>query len=245
VDAPAKTITAANRGERALVVPVVAAPFITEHANASHQRNMPADAPLRTQCAQVKGGHFALASVFLAQHNTGMIGHAATDPVSSITGTGSQQAFVACSVVKYYGADQDPQMLEPLHSVTTMDRFGLVHSHLAIPVLTPALAKKARQVAKFLRRHGVEFEGEFATVAGLVIVDIGMRMLVPRELFRAQGFPEDFVIDRGLFELEDGTIEERKLTGKEQVKMCGNSVSPLHAMALIRANLPELQEVAA
>jgi DNA (cytosine-5)-methyltransferase 1 len=204
---------------------------------------MPANEPLRTQCATVKGGHFALVSTFLAQHNTGVIGHDLTDPMSSVTSTGSQQAVVACSVVKYYGADQDPQMLDPLHSVTTMDRFGYVQSQLALPVLTPEMSVRARRVARFLRSHGVKFEGEFATVCGLVIVDIGMRMLVPRELYRAQGFPEDYVIDRGLFVEDDGTIVERMLSGKEQVKMCGNSVSPIHAAALIRANLPELQAV--
>jgi DNA (cytosine-5)-methyltransferase 1 len=74
-----------------------------------------------------------------------------------------------------------------------------------------------------------------------VIVDIGMRMLTPRELYRAQGFPDNYVIDRG----HDG----RKFSNKTQVLMVGNSVSPWPMMALIRANADrgeyELLEVAA
>ena len=61
-----------------------------------------------------------------------------------------------------------------------------------------------------------------------VIVDIGMRMLTPRELYRAQGFPDNYVIDRGY----DG----RKFSNKTQVLMVGNSVSPWPMMALISAN---------
>lgn len=64
------------------------------------------------------------------------------------------------------------------------------------------------------------------------IVDIGMRMLTPRELFRAQGFPDDYIIDRDY-------------TGKPypksaQVARCGNAVPPQFAKALVRANLPEM-----
>src|SRR5260370_265797 len=74
----------------------------------------------------------------------------------------------------------------------------------------------ALRVGEFLRAYGVVFEGEFATVSGYVIVDLGMRMLAPRELFRCQGFPEDYVIDRAwVVNPQSGEIEEVKLT-KEQ-----------------------------
>lgn len=63
------------------------------------------------------------------------------------------------------------------------------------------------------------------------ISDIGMRMLEPRELYRAQGFPEDYIIDR------DNTGKE--YSRKEQVARCGNAVPPPFAEALVRANLPE------
>ena len=63
-----------------------------------------------------------------------------------------------------------------------------------------------------------------------VIVDIGMRMLTPRELFRAQGFPDDYIIGD---DPEQGLI----LTKSAQVRMCGNSVSPVMSEALARANV--------
>jgi DNA (cytosine-5)-methyltransferase 1 len=90
---------------------------------------------------------------------------------------------------------------------------------------------KARLVAAFLRRYGVEFEGEFARVGQFIIWDIRMRMLVPRELFRAQGFPEDYVIGDG---------PGLTLSRTAQVRMVGNSVSPPLARAIVAANVPDL-----
>jgi DNA (cytosine-5)-methyltransferase 1 len=230
-----------------VVLPSGAAHFISENANASHHRNFSAIEPLRTICAQVKGGHFSLGAVFLAQHNTGMVGHSGREPLSTIVGRGAQQNVVFCSMVKYYGADQDPQMGEPLHTITTKDRFGLVEVQGALPELTPALAVKARRVARWLRANGVKVEGEFAMVGAYVIVDVGMRMLKPRELYRAQGFPESYVIDRCLVETKSGAWIDRPLSGTEQIHMCGNSVSPPVAAALIRANLntPSFEKLAA
>jgi len=71
------------------------------------------------------------------------------------------------------------------------------------------------------------------TLAGqdYVIADIGMRMLQPRELYRAQGFPESYQIERGA----DG----RQLSKAAQVRMCGNSVCPPVAAAIVRANYVE------
>lgn len=75
---------------------------------------------------------------------------------------------------------------------------------------------------------------------GLVVVgginyqisDIGMRMLEPRELYNAQGFPPDYIIDRD--------YSGKTYPKSEQVAKCGNSVPPAFAEALVRANLPEL-----
>jgi len=64
------------------------------------------------------------------------------------------------------------------------------------------------------------------------IVDIGLRMLEPHELYAAQGFPDDYIIGRDL--------EGKKVTKTEQVKRCGNAVPPPFAEALVKANLPEL-----
>ena len=76
------------------------------------------------------------------------------------------------------------------------------------------------------------------TVKGIdyQIVDIGMRMLNPRELFNAQGFPSDYVIEKD--------AEGHKYTQKAQVARCGNAVPPPFAKALVEDNLPELCNIA-
>jgi DNA (cytosine-5)-methyltransferase 1 len=196
------------------------------------------DEPLHTVMAGAP--RHGVVAAFLAQHNGGTCpgSRAADEPVSTVTATGAQQAVVSAGLlslkgsdrrasdieaphptvtaqgthsaevraflVKYYGNDKDGvSPAEPMHTVPTRDRFGLV------------MVK------------GEPYE----------IVDIGMRMLRPRELFRAQGFPDSYVIDRR----PDGS----KLTGTSSVRMCGNSVSPVMARALIAANfIPDEVEIA-
>lgn len=74
----------------------------------------------------------------------------------------------------------------------------------------------------------------FVTIAGVdyQIVDIGLRMLEPKELYGCQGFPDDYIIDH------DYTGKEYPRS--EQVRRCGNAVCPPIPAALVRANLPEL-----
>ena len=64
------------------------------------------------------------------------------------------------------------------------------------------------------------------------IVDIGLRMLEPKELYGCQGFPDDYIIDRD--------CNGKPYSRAEQVKRCGNAVCPPVAEALVRANVPEL-----
>lgn len=193
ISEPLRTVSAEGQ-HHALVMP-----FLTEHANASNQRNFHADEPLRTICAGVKGGHFALCAAFLARHYGGHENDGAplTIPMHTIT-TQDHHALVTALLIKFYGTDQDQRLTEPLHTITTKDRFGLVMVH-----------------------------GEPHR-----IVDIGMRMLSPRELYRAQSFPDSYVIDHGL----DADGERVPLTKTAQVRMCGNSVSPANAQALVAAN---------
>jgi DNA (cytosine-5)-methyltransferase 1 len=63
------------------------------------------------------------------------------------------------------------------------------------------------------------------------ISDIGLRMLTPRELYDAMGFPHDYIIDKD--------INGNPITRADQVERCGNAVCPAVAEALVRANLPE------
>ncbi len=118
----------------------------------------------------------------------------------------------------------------------TKDRHGHVEATLDVPPFTPAHADRARQVAAFLRSYGFWDDREFVTISAggvtYVIVDIGMRMLAPRELYLAQGFPENYEIERGI----DGTVFSKSV----QVSCCGNSVCPPVAAALVAANCGHL-----
>lgn len=147
---------------------------------------------------------------------------ASTDePLGTISAQGQHHAEVRAFLVKYYGSDQDPRLEEPMHTVTSKDRFGLVTI------------------------QGQDYE----------IVDIGLRMLAPPELYRAQGFPAHYIISeipdpKLLF--VDGqqttewplTLPRIPLTKSAQVRMCGNSVCPPLSEALIRANFVHEQQIA-
>lgn len=156
------------------------------------------------------------------------IAHRADAPLGTITAGGGGN---------YSGAGIS--LDEPAHTVTTTDHHALITSHLVKFRGTCRDERRADQVSAFLREYGIS---EFVTIKGVIyrIVDIGMRMLQPRELYRAQGFPEWYVIDRDA----DGN----RYAKDKQVARCGNAVPPPFAEALVRANLPELcisQEVAA
>jgi DNA (cytosine-5)-methyltransferase 1 len=359
---PVPTVTGANRGEMALVAPV-----LTEHANAKGARVFAADEPLRTQCAQVKGGHFALIAPILAETAHGETapggskrwgsGAQTTEKPLNTLAASNNAALVTAFLAKHYGGHETPgwPLKKPMSTVTAVDHHGLVtgclvprygeregqeprardlkapaatvvptgnggslvaahltkfrtgstgskaseplHTITAGPKENPAGAPHAMGlVAAHLSKlrgdpeshapgqeaseplHTVSAQGRhFAEVRaflikyygteqdprleeplhtatakdrfGLVtvngeeyaIADIGLRMLAPSELFKAQGFPGSYIIDRGVFEDQlTGRREIRPLTKSAQVRMCGNSVCPPLAEALVRANVPEL-----
>lgn len=250
VQDPTKTITGAHGF--ALMTPQVA-PFLTEHANATSQRTMAADAPLGTICAQVKGGHFALAVAYIAQHNGGFnetLGRHPDQPLTAITTTGSQQQLVTANLLTLRRNCVGSAMDEPISTICA----GAEHHALLEYTLAPDEEEGALRVAAFLMGYYgtdniYDLRDPAATITTrdrlalvtvvikgtpYVIVDIGMRMLTPRELYRAQGFPDNYVIDYG----HDG----RKFSKKDQVLMVGNSVSPWPMMALIAANTDRAEE---
>ena len=158
----------------------------------------PLDMPIGTITAGGGGKVALVASSLVKLRGTCKDGQPVDEPMPSLTAGGTHVAEVRAFLLKYYGTDQDPKLREPLHTVTTKDRFGLVTV------------------------HGVNYQ----------IVDIGMRMLSPRELFRAQGFPDSYVIDQ----LPDGT----KISKSHQIRLCGNSVCPDVASALVGANYSQM-----
>lgn len=185
-----------------------------------------------------------MVSAFFEQANGGFYdgdGRSASDPLSTICVSGANQRLVTAYLVKYYGTGGQWQGLdEPMHTVPTRDRMGLVEAvQLPANALTPEQLAGARRCAAFLHEYLPEQFPDAVDailVGGYVLVDITLRMLVPRELARAQGFGDDYVIERGLFEVAPGVFEERPITKTDQVRLIGNSVCPEEAEALVAAN---------
>lgn len=171
--------------------------FITEHANGSSQRNMSINEPLRTICAQVKGGHFALVTSHIVKMRGTNLGHCVNEPLHTISAGGNHLGEVRAFLIKYYGQVGAQAVTTPLHTIRTSDCFGLVV---------------------------VNINGE-----NYKIVDIGMRMLEPYELFKAHGFPLDYQIKHD--------SNGKKVSKKNQVARVGNSVPPLMAQLIVEANV--------
>lgn len=220
---PIPTITGANRGEIALI-----APHVMTMRNSGKPHTGAAE-PTHTITAG--GAHQYLVAAFMAQHNGGVVGRQADAPLSTIVHRGTQQQLVASHIVKLRGTSKDGQPSDtPMHTISAgglhhaevraflVKYYGNEHDGHGLGAPLGAVTTKDR-----FGLVTVTIEGE-----DYVIVDIGMRMLTPRELFAAQGFPPDYVI-----ELE---IDGRPLTKTAQVRMCGNSVSPVMSEALARAN---------
>ncbi|MCS3602718.1 DNA (cytosine-5)-methyltransferase 1 [Buttiauxella sp. BIGb0471] len=181
------------------------------------------------------GGKFGLVAANLVKHFGGNYrgaGVALNEPAHTVTTT-DHHGLVTSHLVILRGTCRDGRIVDaPAPGLTAGGlHVGNVEASLAT---TGYDEPRAAQALAFLRQYcGVESDG-LVTVEGVVyrIVDIGMRMLQPTELYRAQGFPEWYIIDqdyRGV-----------KYAKDKQVARCGNAVPPPFAEALVRANLPEL-----
>jgi DNA (cytosine-5)-methyltransferase 1 len=133
IDEPLRTVTAGSGAAHAIVTP-----FLTEHANASSPRVFPANEPLRTQCAKVKGGHFALVAPTLIQTGYGeREGQAPRvpgidKPLGTVVAGGAKHALVSAFLAKHYGGHEatGTRMGQPVDTITTQDHHSLVTSHL-------------------------------------------------------------------------------------------------------------------
>lgn len=142
--------------------------------------------------------HNSVVTANLIQMNNHCDGRNITQPIPTITAGDGHFGEVRTFLVKYYGQGTGQKVSEPLDTIPTHDRFGLVTI------------------------EGVDYQ----------IVDIGLRMLEPKELYGCQDFPDDYIIDHD--------CEGKKYSRTEQVKRCGNAVCPPIPAALVKANLPEL-----
>lgn len=204
VNEPAPTVTAGGQGHTAL-----AAASLVQMGYGERQGQAPRALDIAQPLGTVVAGgakHAAVAE-FLTKHFGGVVGQKIDAPASTVTakdhhaltsvtlGAGDRREDVQAFLLKYYGSGtQHQRTSDPLHTITTRARFGLVIV------------------------EGVEY----------AISDIGMRMLAPHELWRAQGFPDD--------------LDVKGLTKTQQIQLCGNSVCPPVADALVRANIVDADE---
>ncbi|MGB3806600.1 MAG: DNA cytosine methyltransferase, partial [Erythrobacter sp.] len=238
---PLRTITTAKGGEFAIASPTLIQTGYGERPGQA-PRVPGLEKPLGTIVSG--GGKHALVAAFMAQHNSARAGvnpgRSASSPMGTITGRGTQQQLVTSNLVKLRGTSRDGQPVsKPLHTVSA----GGTH-----------FAEVRAFMVKYFSEGGQwgSLDHPLGTVTtrdrfGLVTVsiggmeyaicDIGMRMLTARELFNAQGFAPDYIID---LERPDG----KPLTKTAKVRMCGNSVSPVHPESLVRANLSEASATA-
>lgn len=157
------------------------------------------------------------------------------DPLHTVT-SHDREGVVAAHIVEFKGQDIGQEPRRPLRTITaSWGEFGACHAYLTKadggdlghwPEIRALLNKHCGY-------HLAEDEVLLLEIGGVLyfLSDITLRMLTPRELYNAMGFPPDYIIDR------DYT---GKPYGKsDQVARCGNAVCPQMATALVRANLPE------
>jgi DNA (cytosine-5)-methyltransferase 1 len=220
-----KTMARIARGIRKFVLES-ADPFIVPTTHAGDTRVHSVREPMRTITAAQRG-EFALIAPTLVQTGYGeRPGQAPRSldlgaPLGTVVAGGAKHALVAAFLAKHYGGHEGPgsSLREPMSTITTRDHHSLV--------------------CALLEKHEKMKTGGIVNVRGesYRIVDVGMRMLEPRELYRAQGFADTYNISP--------SYQGKPLTKTAQVRMCGNSVSPLVARALVQANMIERRAVAA
>lgn len=225
IDSPLGTVT--GKGKEALVTA-----FLAKHYGGV--TGVPIDGPTGTVTTV---DHHSLVAAHMVRHFGESVGSAAGDPVGTVVAGGmGKTGLVTSHLLKLRGTCRDGQpVTDPAPTITAGG------THLG-------------EVRAFLMKYygqgcGQDLNQPSGTVTtrdrfGLVtvkgqpyrIADIGMRMLAPRELYRAQGFPENYIIDRD--------AEGRPITKTEQVNRCGNSVPPAFSEALVRANVVEIPAAA-
>lgn len=239
IDEPVRTVTAANRGELSLVVPTL---VTTGHGEREGQapRVPGIEKPLGTVVATAQ--NHALVAALLTKHygspphRMRAIGSSLEAPVPTVTAQ-DHNALTVAHLTKFYGECRDgADVRDPLPTITAGGQhLAEVRAFLVKYYGTgtaPPIDEPLDTVAARDRFGLVTIDGEDYAIA-----DIGMRMLAPRELFRAQGFRDDYVIDL--------IHEGRPLTKTEQIAKAGNSVAVPCAEAIVRANVRERGAVAA
>lgn len=151
-------------------------------------------------------------------------------PIMTLDGS-NRYGLVAAFISKFYKSGTGQDMRDPLHTITAGDgHFGEVRAFLmkyygsgtGQSIKEPLDTITAQDRFGLVTIYGTDYQ----------IIDIGLRMLEPKELYGCQGFPQDYIIDQD--------CEGKTYPRSEQVRRCGNAVCPPIPTALVRANLMEL-----
>lgn len=239
IDEPLHTVTAGGGkpdrpgtgGAMSLSLPY----FVPRHGERAGQapRTRSTNEPMPTVTGTANGA--SLCAAFLAKHYGGNYTGPGSDPrgpVHTVTAT-DHNAVVAGHLLNQKGSDQRHRdMRQPAPTICA----GGNHAGLVAALMAPYYGSGSGNTGRDIRNPAPTITSkdrlQLITVAidgeTYVLADIGMRMLQPRELYRAQGFPDSYIIDKG----DDG----RPLPKYAQVRMCGNSVCPPIAEAIVDAN---------
>lgn len=223
---PIHTITTGN--QQCLISPVL----IQYHNETSENEVRGQD--MRNPVMTVDSSNrYGLVTSFLHKYYDGGYKGAGSDmknPLPTVT-SWDHNSICAATLIQMNNHCDGKDIREPIPTITAGDgHFGEVRAFLikyygqgiGQDITDPLDTVTARDRFGLVTIAGVDYQ----------IVDIGLRMLEPKELYRCQGVPDDYIIDHDC----EGNIISRS----EQVKKCGNMVCPPIPAALVRANLPEL-----
>lgn len=225
-DEPLRTVTTGN--QHMLISPAL---IQMGYGDPEGRRVLDLNKPLGTVTAG--GNKFAIASAFIARHFGESVGSSVDEPIGTVTaGGGGKSALVTSHLVKMRGTNTGQPVTDPLQTITAGGlHFGEVRAFL---LKYYGSAENGQTIDKPLHTITTKDRFGLVTIKGVdyQIIDIGMRMLEPHELFAAQGFPSNYTIAVD--------ANGQKYSKSAQVARCGNAVPPPFAQALVRANLPEI-----
>lgn len=224
LDAPLLTVDASNRYGLSAVC------LEKYYGTATGQG---AEEPLHTITAKDREGVVAAS---LSKFYGGVVVAEMSQPLPTVTSI-DHNAVQMAHMAKFYGTEFGEPMSRPLSTVTASGAHHGLVTTTVVPVSHVADLKNWPKIRELLNTYCgydlKENEVILFRISGSLyfMADVGLRMLTPRELYRANGFPDDYIIDRDYTGKEYGKAK--------QVARCGNAVPPPFATALVRANLPE------
>ena len=222
---PIMTIDAANR------YGLVAASLTKYYGGGRHGQT--ADMPLHTITTKDREG---LIAANLVKFYGGIVGASTTMPVPTITAI-DHNALMMAHMTELYGTSNGRDIKAPVSTVTAEGQHQAVVVTDIVRVDASVDLGHWPEVRGLLNKYcGYELAEDEVLLLRIgaywyYIRDIGLRMLTPRELYDANGFPPDYIIDR---DYKGNEYQKAK-----QVARCGNAVPPPFATALVRANFPE------